>query len=200
MAPNRRRLPRRLVQLYLGLVAFGVSMAMVLRSELGNIPWDVLHQGLAERTGLSFGLVTIGVGVLVLLLWIPLRERPGLGTVSNVLVIGLVVDASLAVMPEVDGDAWPTKVALFIAGVLLNGVATAAYIESRFGPGPRDGLMTGFVRRTGGSVRLVRTGIEVLVVAVGWLLGGTFGVGTVLFALTIGPIVQFFLPRFAVPR
>lgn len=198
MATTGRRLPRRLVQLYLGLVAFGVSMAMVLRSELGNIPWDVLHQGLAERTSLSFGLVTIVVGVVVLLLWIPLRERPGLGTVSNVLVIGLVVDASLAVMPVVDGDAWPLRVGLFAVGVLMNGVATAAYIESRFGPGPRDGLMTGFVRRTGGSIRLVRTGIEVVVVAVGWLLGGTFGVGTVLFAFAIGPIVQFFLPRFAI--
>lgn len=200
MATTGRRLPRRLVQLYLGLVAFGVSMAMVLRSELGNIPWDVLHQGLADSTGLSFGVVTIAVGFVVLLLWIPLRERPGLGTVSNVLVIGVVVDASLAMMPMVDGDAWPARIALFVGGVVLNGVATAAYIESRFGPGPRDGLMTGFVRRTGWSVRLVRTGIEVVVVAVGWLLGGTFGVGTVLFALSIGPIVQFFLPKFAVLR
>jgi uncharacterized membrane protein YczE len=204
VAPLRgNRLPRRLVQLYLGLVAYGVSMAMVLRSELGNIPWDVLHQGLAERTGLSFGLVTIGVGFVVLLLWIPLRERPGLGTVSNVLVIGVVVDATLAVLPHLQVGAgreqWALRGALLLGGVVLNGAATAAYIESRFGPGPRDGLMTGVVRRSGGSVRLVRTGIEVLVVAAGWLLGGTFGAGTVLYALMIGPIAQFFLPRFAVP-
>lgn len=187
------------MQLYLGLVAFGVSMALVLRSELGNIPWDVLHQGLAERTGWSFGLVTIVAGFVVLLLWIPLRERPGLGTVSNVLVIGVVVDAALAVVPRLDDGQWVWRVALFAVGVVLNGAATAAYIGSRFGPGPRDGLMTGLVRRTGGSIRLVRTGIEVLVVGVGWLLGGTFGVGTVLFALTIGPLVQLFLPRFAIP-
>ena len=189
------------MQLYLGLVAFAVSMALVLRSELGNIPWDVLHQGVAGRTGWSFGLVTILSGVAVLLLWIPLRERPGIGTVSNVLVIGLTVDVALAVMPELDGDAWPARVALFLGGVVLNGAATAAYIESRFGPGPRDGLMTGLVRRTGGSIRLVRTGIEVVVVLTGWLLGGTFGVGTVLFALAIGPLVQLFLPWFAIrPR
>ena len=195
---------RRLVQLYLGLVVFGVSMAMVLRSELGNIPWDVLHQGLAERSGLSFGLVSIVVGALVLLLWIPLRERPGLGTVSNVLVIGAVVDVALAVVPELaisPGERqWALRTGLFVGGVVLNGLATAAYIGSRFGPGPRDGLMTGIVRRTGGSVRLVRTVIEVLVVALGWLLGGTFGIGTVLFALAIGPLVQLFLPRFTTPE
>ena len=195
---------RRLVQLYLGLVVFGVSMAMVLRSELGNIPWDVLHQGLAERSGLSFGLVSVLVGAVVLLLWIPLRERPGLGTVSNVLVIGAVVDVALAVLPDLEvspGERqWALRTVLFVGGVVLNGLATAAYIGSRFGPGPRDGLMTGIVRRTGGSVRLVRTAIEVLVVALGWLLGGTFGVGTVLFALAIGPLVQLFLPRFTTPE
>ncbi|HZI96440.1 MAG TPA: hypothetical protein VFD41_02830 [Actinomycetales bacterium] len=195
-----RRLPRRLTQLYLGLIAFAVSMALILRSELGNIPWDVLHQGVAGRTGWSFGFVTIVSGLVVLLLWIPLRERPGIGTVSNVLVIGLVVDVALAVLPDLDGDAWPARIALFAGGVVLNGAATAAYIESRFGSGPRDGLMTGLVRRTGGSIRVVRTGIEALVVAVGWLLGGTFGVGTVLFALAIGPLVQLFLPWFAIRR
>lgn len=191
---------RRLAQLYLGLVVFGVSMAMVLRSELGNIPWDVLHQGLAERTGLSFGLVTIVAGGVVLLLWIPLRERPGLGTVSNVIVIGVVVDAALAAVPDLGpasgAGAWAGRGLLFAGGVVLNGMATAAYIGSRFGAGPRDGLMTGLVRRTGGSVRVVRTLIEVVVVAVGWLLGGTFGAGTVVFALVIGPLVQLFLPWF----
>lgn len=188
------------MQLYLGLVVFGVSMAMVLRSEVGNIPWDVMHQGVAQRSGLSFGTVTILAGVVVLLLWIPLRERPGLGTVSNVLVIGVVVDAALAVLPDLDPQPddgrWVLRGALFAAGVVLNGAATAAYIGSRFGAGPRDGLMTGLVRRTGGSIRVVRTGIEVVVVALGWLLGGTFGVGTVVFALVIGPLVQLFLPKF----
>lgn len=195
---------RRLAQLYLGLVVFGVSMAMVLRSELGNIPWDVLHQGLAERSGLSFGLVSILVGTAVLLLWIPLREKPGLGTVSNVLVIGAVVDIALALIPDLDVSSgqrqWALRTALFVSGVVLNGAATAAYIASRFGAGPRDGLMTGIVRRTGGSVRLVRTVIEVLVVALGWALGGTFGAGTVVFALAIGPLVQLFLPWFATPE
>ncbi|GAB2691379.1 membrane protein YczE [Thalassiella azotivora] len=196
-APAGRRLPRRLVQLYLGLVAFGASMAMIVRSDLGNIPWDVLHQGVARSTGLSFGTVTVLVAVAVLALWLPLRERPGLGTVSNAFVIGPVVDVALAVVPTGLPLGW--RVGLFVAGVLLNALATAAYIGARFGPGPRDGLMTGLVARTGGSVRLVRTGIEVVVVIVGWALGGTFGAGTVLFALAIGPLVHELLPRFEVP-
>ena len=195
---------RRVVQLYAGLVLFGVSMAMVVRSELGNIPWDVLHQGVSDSTGISFGTVTILTGVLVLLLWIPLRERPGLGTVSNVLVIGLVVDLTLLLLPDqvADGgpDRWVPRVLLFVAGVVLNALSTAMYIGSRFGAGPRDGLMTGLNRRTGWSIRLVRTAIEVVVVAVGWALGGTFGVGTVVFALVIGPLIQVFLPRLTVPE
>lgn len=190
----------RLVQLYAGLVVFGVSMAMVLRSELGNIPWDVLHQGVAGRTPLSFGTVTVLSGVLVLLLWIPLRERPGLGTVSNILVIGPVVDVSLRLLPDlvVDGGdpRWAERVLLFVGGVLLNALATAAYIGSRFGAGPRDGLMTGLHRRAGWPIRRARTLIEVVVVAVGWALGGVFGPGTIVFALVIGPLVQWFLPRF----
>jgi len=198
-----RRLPRRLVQLYVGLALFGLSMAMVVRSELGNIPWDVLHQGVADSTGRSFGTVAIIIGAMVLLLWIPLRERPGLGTVSNVLVIGVVVDVALRLIPDLvvgaDDPRWAARGALFAAGVLLNAVATAAYIGSRFGAGPRDGLMTGLHRRTGWSIRLVRTLIEAVVVAVGWALGGTFGVGTVVFVLTIGPLVQVFLPRLLVP-
>jgi uncharacterized membrane protein YczE len=191
-----RRLGRRLFQLYAGLLLFGLSMALLVRSELGVLPWDVLHQGIARQVGLSLGTVTILVGVAVLLLWLPLRERPGLGTVSNVVVIGLAVDACLAVLPDV--DALPARVALVAAGIVLNAVATAAYIGVGLGPGPRDGLMTGLVRRTGGSVRLVRTGIEVAVVATGWLLGGTLGVATVLFALSIGPLVQMFLPGLTV--
>ncbi|RGC67912.1 hypothetical protein C5N14_15625 [Micromonospora sp. MW-13] len=200
MAPigNLRQRPvRRLTQLYAGLVLYGVSMALMIRSGLGLDPWDVFHQGLARRTGLSFGTVTIAVGALVLLLWIPLRQRPGLGTVSNVVVIGLVVDATLAVLP--DGGPLAARAALLVAGIVSNGAATALYLGARLGPGPRDGLMTGYVaRRPGRSVRLVRTVIEVTVLALGWLLGGTVGVGTVAYALTIGPLVQFFLPLFTV--
>lgn len=191
-----RRLTRRLVQLYVGLALYGASMALIIRSTLGNMPWDVLHQGLAGRLGWTIGVVSIAVGALVLLAWIPLRQRPGLGTVSNVVVIGVAVDAMLALTPA--PDALLPRVGLLVAGVLLNAVATAAYIGVHLGPGPRDGLMTGLVRRTGGSVRLVRTSIEVAVVITGWLLGGTLGVGTVLYALAIGPLVQLLLPRLSV--
>ncbi len=189
---------RRLVQLYAGLVLYGLSMALLVRSGLGVMPWDVLHQGLARQLGWSLGVVTIVVGALVLLAWVPLRERPGLGTVSNVVVIGLALDAALAVLPE--PGSLPVRVALVPAGILLNAVATAAYIGVHLGPGPRDGLMTGLVRRTGRSVRLVRTSIEVTVVAAGWLLGGTLGVATVLYALSIGPLVHALLPRLSVRR
>ncbi|MFI6822598.1 YitT family protein [Micromonospora sp. NPDC050187] len=189
----RDRLPRRLVQLYAGLALYGVSMAFMIESSLGLDPWNVLHQGVARRTGLSFGTVTILAGILVLLLWVPLRQRPGLGTVSNVLVVGLVIDAGLALLPDVRPIA--ARGALLVAGVLLNGLATALYLGARFGPGPRDGLMTGYVaRHPGRSVRLVRTVIEVTVLALGWLLGGTVGVGTVAYALGIGPLTQAFLP------
>ena len=190
------RLPRRLVQLYVGLVLYGVWMALMVRSSLGVMPWDVLHQGLARQLGWSLGLVTAAVGAVVLLGWIPLRERPGLGTISNIFVIGLAVDAALAVLTPPAG--LPARLALAAGGIVLNGVATAAYIGVRLGPGPRDGLMTGLVRRTGGSVRVVRTGIEVAVVATGWLLGGTLGVVTVLYAVSIGPIAHALLPRFTV--
>jgi uncharacterized membrane protein YczE len=172
---------------------------MMVRSELGLMPWDVLHQGLVRSVGGTFGIVSIVVGAAVLLLWIPLRERPGVGTVSNVFVIGLSVDVSLWALPDVDDML--LRGALLALGLVLNAVATAAYIGVRLGPGPRDGLMTGIVRRTGHSVRLVRTSIEVVVVATGWLLGGTLGAGTVLYALLIGPLVQPLLPRLTVgPR
>jgi hypothetical protein len=189
---------KRLVQLYAGLLLYGASMALMIRAGLGLDPWDVLHQGLAERLPLSFGMVTIVVGALVLLAWIPLRQRPGVGTVSNVIVIGLAVDAALAVLPAPDDPA--LRLTFMLAGVGLNGVATAAYIGARLGPGPRDGLMTGLVRRTGRSVRLVRTSIEVTVLAAGWLLGGTVGVGTVVYALGIGPLVHVLLPVLTVPE
>lgn len=192
-----RRLTRRLVHLYAGLVLYGVSMALQLRAALGLDPWDVFHQGITERTPLSFGTVTIVVGAAVLLLWIPLRQRPGLGTVSNVVVIGLVVDLTLWLIPEL--HALALRIPLLVFSVVLNGVATGLYISARFGPGPRDGLMTGLHRRTGRSVRLVRTAIEVTVLAVGFALGGSVGVGTVVYALSIGPLAQYFLRFFALP-
>ncbi|MGH4025268.1 MAG: YczE/YyaS/YitT family protein [Pseudonocardiaceae bacterium] len=191
------RLGRRLVQLFAGLMLYGASMGLLIRSQFGNTSWDVLHQGLARQLDVSIGTVVIAVGVVVLLLWLPLREKPGFGTVSNVVVIGIAVDVTLAVAPV--AGSLPVRVLLAGAGIVLNAVATAAYIGARLGAGPRDGLMTGLVRRTGGSVRLVRTVIEVGVVATGWLLGGTLGVATVLYALAIGPLVQVFLPRLTVP-
>ena len=191
-------MPRRLAQLYAGLVLFGVSMALLVRSRLGNMPWDVLHQGLVRQVGGTIGQWSIAVGVLVLLAWIPLRERPGLGTVSNVVLIGASVDATLALLPV--AGPLPARVAFMAAGIVLNAIATALYVGAHLGPGPRDGLMTGFVRRTGASVRLVKTLIEVTVVLAGWAMGGTLGVGTAVFVLTIGPLVQVFLHRLAVPR
>ncbi len=188
---------RRLIQLYAGLVLYGVSMALMIRAGFGLDPWDVFHQGLATRTGWSFGVTTMVVGAAVLLLWIPLRQWPGIGTVSNVVVIGLSVDAALAVLAA--PGALVARAALLAAGVVLNGIATAAYIGAGLGPGPRDGLMTGFVRRTGASVRLVRTFIEIAVLAVGWLLGGTVGVATVAYAVAIGPLVHLFLPLLTIP-
>lgn len=187
---------RRLTQLVLGLVVYAISMAMIMRAGLGSMPWDVLHQGLAVHTGLSIGMLTVLTGVVVLLLWIPLRERPGIGTVANVVVIGLTVDLALAVLPEV--QALGGRIGLAAAGIVLNAAATAAYIGVGLGPGPRDGLMTGLAARTGWSVRLVRTAIEVLVVLTGWLLGGVFGVMTVAYALGVGPLIQWFLPRLTV--
>ncbi|WP_245641201.1 YczE/YyaS/YitT family protein [Streptomyces megasporus] len=191
------RLVRRLLQLYVGLALYGASAALMVRAGLGLDPWGVFHQGVAERAGLTIGTVTIAAGAAVLLLWIPLRQRLGLGTVSNVVVIGLVMDATLALLPE--PRAMAVRVPMLVGAIVLNGVATGLYISARFGPGPRDGLMTGLHRVTGRSVRLVRTGIEVAVLVTGFLLGGTVGVGTVAYALAIGPLSQVFLRVFAVP-
>jgi uncharacterized membrane protein YczE len=166
-----------------------------VESGLGLEPWNVLHQGLAELTGLTIGAVSIVVGAAVLLLWIPLRQRPGLGTVSNVFVVGLAMDGTLALLP--DAHALAVRIPLLLAGVVLNGAATGLYISASFGPGPRDGLMTGLHRRTGRSVRLVRTVLELAVVTTGFALGGTVGVGTVLYAVAIGPLAQLFLRVFA---
>ncbi len=188
------RLPRRLTQLTLGLVLYGVSMGLMFRSALGLDPWDVFHAGVAEHVPLTFGQVVIVTGLVVLLLWIPLRQWPGLGTVANAILIGVATDVTLGIATT--PDHLEARVLMLVSGILLNGVATAAYIGAELGPGPRDGLMTGLVRRTGWSVRLVRTGIEVSVLVVGFLLGGTVGVGTVLYAAGIGPLVQVLLPRF----
>lgn len=193
-----RRLPRRVTQLYAGLLVFAFGEALIVRASLGVIPWDVLHQGLVHQFGLTIGRWSIIIGAVVLLLWIPLRERPGLGTVSNVLVIGAALDVFLAWL-HTPGSVWARGLFL-VLGILINGVATAAYIGARLGPGPRDGLMTGLVRTRGWSVRLVRTGIEVAVVVIGWLLGGNLGLGTVLFALAIGPVVHVALPLLTVPE
>jgi len=188
---------RRLVQLICGLTLYGASMACFVQGRLGVMPWDVLHQGLIRWLPLSLGEMTVVVAVVVLLAWIPLRQRPGVGTVANVIVIGVVVDAVLRVLPA--PAALPPRVALVVLGVGLNAVATALYIGARLGPGPRDGLMTGIVARTGWPVRRVRTAIEVGVVAAGWLLGGNLGPGTLLYALTVGPLVQPLLPLLAAP-
>lgn len=188
---------RRLIQLYLGLAAYGVSMALLLFARFGLMPWDVLHQGLALRSGWPMGRMAILVGALVLVAWIPIRQKPGLGTVSNVIVIGLVFDATLAwVGTALEGAGLPARIGLLLGGIVLNGVATAAYIGAHFGPGPRDGLMTGLARRTGRSVRLIRTVIEGSALLLGFALGGTLGLGTLVYALAIGPVIQALLPWF----
>jgi uncharacterized membrane protein YczE len=176
-----------------GLTLYGASMGMMVESHLGLDPWDVFHDGVAKRLPLSFGMVVIVTGLVVLLLWIPMRQMPGLGTLANAVVIGLATDATLTLLPT--PDALGTRSALLVGGVVLNGLAGALYIGAQLGPGPRDGLMTGLVRRTGLSVRLVRTTLEVTVLAIGFLLGGTVGFGTVLYALAIGPLLQLFLPH-----
>jgi uncharacterized membrane protein YczE len=191
------RRPRRLVQLLVGLTAYGVWMALMVRSGLGLDPWDVFHAGIARHVPLSFGQVVIATGVVVLLRWVPLRQLPGLGTVLNAVVIGLVTDAALGVLSMPGSLA--ARLGLLVGGILLNALATALYIGSQFGPGPRDGLMTGLVRRTGWSVGRVRTAIEVSVLVVGWVMGGAVGLGTVLYAVGIGPLVHVLLPRFVVP-
>lgn len=187
---------RRLVQLLVGLWLYGATMAMMVRAGLGLDPWDVFHEGLTHHIPLTFGQVVILVGAVVLLAWIPLRQMPGIGTVLNVVVIGLAADATLAVLPEAE-NLW-SGAALLLGGIVGNGIAGAMYVGAGLGTGPRDGLWTGIVRRTGASVRRVRTSLELVVLVAGFALGGTVGLGTVLYALTIGPIVQYFLPWFEV--
>lgn len=185
-------LPLRLAQLLVGLWLYGASMAMLVRGRLGLPAWDVFHVGVQRHWGASFGTVVIVTSFAVLLLWIPLRQWPGLGTLANSVLIGVAADATLRVLGPQDGAA--TRWGLMLGGILLNGLAGALYIGSQLGPGPRDGLMTGIARRTGRSIRLVRTGLEIAVLTAGWLLGGVVGVGTILYAVGIGPVVQALLP------
>ena len=189
-------LSRRLTQLLVGLALYGVSLALVLRAGLGLAPWDVLHQGLAQHLGTTIGQMVVAVSFVVLLAWLPLRERPGFGTFANAVLVGVFVDLTLLVLDPV--QSLPVRVLLLLGGVLLNGLATALYIGASLGPGPRDGLMTGLVRRTGRSVRLVRTLIDVTVLLLGFLLGGTVGVGTLLYAVAIGPVAHALLPLFTI--
>ncbi len=184
----------RLVQLYAGLVLYGISSSLLVLADLGLDPWDVFHQGLSRTFGLAIGTWAIIVGVAVLLLWIPLRQRPGIGTVSNVILVGLTMNVVLGHVHA--PHALAVRIACLVCGVFLNGVATGAYIGAGLGPGPRDGLMTGIAAR-GHSIRVVRTGLEVTVLAIGWLLGGTVGIGTLVYALSIGPLAHVFIPLFA---
>ncbi|MEV0899364.1 hypothetical protein [Actinoplanes sp. NPDC049802] len=190
---------RRVPQLFAGLGLYGVSMALMVESGLGLNPWDVFHQGVSEVTGVSFGWVVLLTGIPVLLLWIPLRQRPGFGTVANLIVVGFAADATLTVLPT--AATVPGRIGFLVAGILLNGFATGLYIGSRMGPGPRDGLMTGLAGRFPRvSLRVIRTGLELAVLGAGFLLGGTVGIGTVAYACAIGPLVHLFLPLLTVRR
>lgn len=191
-------LVRRFTQLVVGLFLYGIGIALIVRGELGVAPWDVLTQGIAKHTGLSFGLITVIMSGVVLLLWIPIRQRPGFGTILNALLVGPAADVGLWLIPS-GLDLW-VRVLLLASGILVLAVATGLYIGAHFGPGPRDGLMTGLHRVTGWKIWIVRTGIEVTVLAAGWLLGGNVGIGTLAFALLIGPLCGYTMPLFAVKR
>lgn len=189
-APGDRVLAR-FAQLFGGLALLGASVALIVRAELGVMPWTVLEQGLTRTVGLSLGLWSIIVGAFLLAFSVRLGLRPGMGTLFNIVLVGVAIDATLALLPPLDG--LPLRVGALAVGIVLNGVATGAYIGAGLGPGPRDGLVTSVAARTGRSIRLVRTLVEVAVVVVGVLLGGQLGVGTVAFALAIGPLMHFFV-------
>ncbi|MBT1001760.1 hypothetical protein KIH31_04015 [Paenarthrobacter sp. DKR-5] len=186
-----RKIGVRLGRLFTGLFGYGIAIALMIRANIGASPWDVFGQGAARTLGISFGASTIAISALVLLLWIPLRQRPGFGTISNAVLVGIFADLGLSVLPAASG--LPMQVLSFAAGLALLAVATALYIGAGLGPGPRDGLMTGLVRVTGWRVWVVRTGIELSVVAAGWALGGVAGAGTVAFAAAVGPLTQLAL-------
>lgn len=188
---------RRIIQLLLGLFLYGIAIALMVRAGIGVSPWDVLTQGLVKQTGLPFGLLTNLIGIVVLLLWIPIRQRPGVGTVLNVLLIGPSAQLGLWLIPQQTAPVIQGLV--YTAGLVLLAIATGLYIGARLGPGPRDGLMTGLHKRTGLRIWIVRTAIEVTVLTIGWLLGGQVGIGTVAFALLIGPMVNVTLPVLTVP-
>lgn len=189
---------RRIAQLLVGLFLYGIAIAMMVRAGIGVAPWDVLTQGLVKQTGLTFGIITVIVGAIVLLLWIPIRQKPGVGTVLNILLIGPAADIGLAFIPQQDSPV--LQALMFAGGLALLAVATGLYVGARLGPGPRDGLMTGIHARWGWKIWIVRTGIEVTVLSIGWLLGGQVGIGTLAFALLIGPMVGVTLPFFRVPE
>lgn len=191
-----RLLPRRITQLLVGLFLYGIGIAFIVRGEIGAAPWDVLTQGIANHVPLSFGVITILTSVVVLLLWIPLRQKPGVGTLLNALLVGPAADIGLALIPT-GQDLW-LRICFFIIGLVLLSAATGLYIGTHFGPGPRDGLMTGLHRVTGWRIWIVRTAIEVTVVLIGWLLGGNVGLGTLAFALLVGPLCQYFMRIFAI--
>lgn len=188
---------RKMAQLLVGLLCYGIGLALMLRAGIGVAPWDVLAQGIHLRTGVAFGAVTVAISIVVMLLWIPLRERPGIGTVLNALLIGPAAELGLWLIPQ-QTVPWQQGL-VFAGGLALVGIATGLYIGARFGPGPRDGLMTGLHRRTGRPIWMVRTALEVTVLAIGWALGGQVGIGTVAFALLIGPMADVTLPVFRVP-
>jgi len=190
------RLPLRLAQLYVGLVMYGVSLALMVRGDLGLAPWDVLHSGFIQHVPMTIGQAVILFSFVVLVLWVPLREKPGIGTISNALLVGFSADVTLALLER--PDAMVPRVALMLGGVLLCGLATAVYVGAQLGRGPRDGLMTGLSRRTGLSLRVVRTVLEVAVVLIGLAMGGVLGVGTLVYAFGIGPIAQALLPYFLI--
>ncbi|MCG2798323.1 MAG: hypothetical protein L6367_07255 [Cellulomonas sp.] len=199
-APRTSGYVERTVRLLAGLVLYAISMALLVHAGLGAMPWDVLTLGIQVHTGASFGTITAVTSVIVLGCWWPLRQRPGVGTVANVLVISVLADPALALLDLLPPLAFGWRLAMLAAGVVVNAVATGLYIGARLGPGPRDGLMTGLVARSRWSVRVVKTSIEVTVVLVGWLLGGTVGIGTLVYALGVGPLIHLLLPRLTVAR
>ncbi len=191
--PSRSELVRRVPRLILGLVLFGLGISMMVTANLGLSPWEVFHQGISRRTGIPLGTVGILTGILVLLLWFPLRERPGIGTITNVFLIGIVIDLTQLVFPDSIDMMWLRWV-LMLGGTVVIALGSGLYIGVGLGPGPRDGLMTGLSRRNI-PIGVARIGIEVTVLAAGWILGGTVGIGTVVFAFGVGPLVAVFLPR-----
>jgi uncharacterized membrane protein YczE len=195
--PTKRQLTARVPRLLVGLVLFGIGIAIMVVANLGLSPWEVLHQGISRNTGIPIGTVGIITGVLVLVLWIPLKERIGIGTILNVILIGIVVDLTLWVMPEAIDETW-LRWAMMLGGTVVIAFGSGLYIGAGLGPGPRDGLMMG-LQRKGINVGVARIGIEVSVLVIGWLMGGTVGVGTLVFAFGVGPLVAVFLPRLSLP-